>query len=99
VKPSEFVLTGKLPKSHGVRFQKEVNVSAYLEGLRRCVQLALQDNLKAFGKRAVQQTGNMGQLEELSEKAQQLKKLVISYDYQAPSKEEQILRDNEVAKS
>ena len=89
MKPSEFVLTGKLPKSsHGVKFQKEVNVSAYLEGLRRCVQLALQDNLKAFGKRAVQQTGNMGQLEELSEKAQQLKKLVISYDYQAPSKEE-----------
>jgi hypothetical protein len=30
----------------------------------------------------------MGLLEELSEKAQQLKKLVISYDYQAPSKEE-----------
>jgi hypothetical protein len=47
----------------------------------------------------MQQNGNMGQLEELSEKAQQLKKLVISYDYQAPSKEEQILRDNEVAKS
>ncbi len=63
-------------------------MSAYLEGLRRCVSLALQDNLKAFGKRAVQQNGNMGQLEELSEKAQQLKKLVISYDYQAPSKEE-----------
>ena len=36
VKPSEFVLTGKLPKYH-VKFQKEINVSAYLEGLRRCV--------------------------------------------------------------
>jgi hypothetical protein len=38
-------------------------------------------------------------LEELSEKAQQLKKLVISYEYAAPSKDQQVLRDNELAKA
>jgi len=30
-----------------------VNVSAYLEGLRRCVVMALSENPKLFGKRTI----------------------------------------------
>lgn len=38
-------------------------------------------------------------MEELSEKSQQLKKLVVSYDYGAPSRDHQVLRDNEQARA
>jgi len=61
------------------RFKREVNVSAYIEGLKMRV---------ACTKAAE---------ELLTEKASQLKKLVLAFEYQAPSLTAQVARDNEQA--
>jgi hypothetical protein len=44
-----------------MKFQKEVNISAYLEGLRKTIAMSIADNKKVTG-------GLL--LEELSEKSQ-----------------------------
>ena len=61
------------------RFKREINVSAYIEGLK----------MRAACTKAAEDL--------LTEKASQLKKLVLAFEYQAPSLNAQVTRDNEQA--
>lgn len=69
-------LRGKL------RFKREVNVSAYLEGLKRRITLGATER----GKKSI---------DEAFDKQTSLRKLVLAYEYQASSRDAQIARDNE----
>lgn len=64
----------QFPKNLKLNFHREINVSAYIEGIKRRVALAMPPAKK-------------GIIEEAFDKSQVLKKLILAYEYAAPSKD------------